>query len=393
MKKNYNLYLTSKMISGVGDAIQEIAVLTIITYYTNSVAISGIIVTCNALVRVLCSVFAINIKPKENVKNVLSNLNFLYGGITLIFFLIFKFDSDMPYQIIIGYEVLCSLIYTFYKIYQDIIIKEVCTSNEQISKLITADNIINVTISFVGSILSVLCSLEIFLMFNSVSFFAAAYLIKLIKIKINFKYKIKESKQKFNIIQRILSFKKVYPVVFKIIIISSVVSFFYASYSVVLQAALKIFLINEKYIGLIRGIFYLVTIIFSYIVGYLKIHNFKKHITTFMIGGIMGLIIASMFNNIWFLITIIIIYAIFGGGFNTLCQIYFQNIVQQGDIPALKGIYNLLCGIAIILSGLLVPEIISEGSIYFFIGCIITTLVICLLLINTKEESKFETKK
>lgn len=160
---NYRIYFTSRTINDIGDTLQEIAIIYIMALYTQSAIIAGIIISLNALVRIACSFLAIKTKTNSNVKILLRNMDLVYGGITLLFFLIYKINgSDMNYWVLIIYEVICSYIYTYYKIYQDVIIKDICSSNEQIARLFALDNIISVLVSLISSFLIILLKIEIF---------------------------------------------------------------------------------------------------------------------------------------------------------------------------------------------------------------------------------------
>lgn len=68
--------------------------------------------------------------------------------------------------------------------------------------------------------------------------------------------------------------------------------------------------------------------------------------------------------------------------------VYFQNSVQQGDMAALKGIYNLLCGIGIILSGIFIPQILLRGGLGIFLACMTAVFLSCLVLVKRiKQEN------
>lgn len=363
-KRNYKRYFWGRMISSTGDALQEIAILMIIAVYADSVAISGMIVTINALIRILSSAAVIQIRFRRNVKNTLVSLNCIYGLITLIFYMFYKLNDNMPYPIIVSYEALCSLIYTFYKIYQDMLMKTVCKSNENVSRLIAADNLINVVISFVGTALLIVCSVDVFLLFNAVSFFASAGFVSGVNVENDFISQINVRKKQ-NIIKRIILFRKIYPLVTSVIIISGGISFFYASYNLVVLAAIKGFSINKIYIGLFRGVFYISSIVLSYMAGYLDTAYIKRYIRLCLLIGVIGLGATPFLSGVGFLGVISVVYAVFGGGFNTLCQIFFQNMVHQGDIPLLKGLYNLICGGAIMIAGFVLPKVLGGGLLLF----------------------------
>ena len=374
---NYRIYFTSRTINDIGDTLQEIAIIYIMALYTQSAIIAGIIISLNALVRIACSFLAIKTKTNSNVKILLRNMDLVYGGITLLFFFIYKINgSDMNYWVLIIYEVICSYIYTYYKIYQDVIIKDICSSNEQIARLFALDNIISVLVSLISSFLIILLKIEIFLLLNAFSFFISSIIISRLNIQNNtFKNKNIETK----IFKKIVDFRYNYPFVFRIIITSSILSFFYATYNVVFQNALKIFSISANSIGILTGVYDVFVIILSYIVGFLRIKDTKKVICIFLLLVLIGLLITPFFQGVVFIVIITIVYSIIGGGYNSFCQIIFQNYVNAYDIPTLKGIYNIFCGISIMVSGYASPLLLRKVSLNFF--CIIMAAVVVFLII------------
>jgi hypothetical protein len=381
VNRNYKLYFGSRIVSNVGDSFQEIAMIAMIACYLNSTYIAGLIVMFNAAIRVICSIFAINIVFHKKTKDVLAGLNILYGVITLLFFLAFHMSDSVPSFVLITYETLCSLIYTFYKIYQDVVIKEVCRKNEQIARLMTTDNIVSVMVSLVSTGLLLVLDIGSFLLLNSFSFFIAAFLIKMLKIEQD---EVAVGKMSKCILKNITSFQKNYPYVYKILIVSSIISFFYASYNIVFQAALKYYAIKAEYIGVLTCLFYVFTIVLSYIAGFFKIKKREKVINIFLCIGVLGVIVSSFLSGIKYLLCIIVIYSIFGGGYNTFCQIIFQNEVEKKDIPKLKGIYNLFCGMTIMFSGFISPIMLKGLYIKLFEGIMMLLLILCIVVLNVR---------
>lgn len=373
MRDNYKIYFSSRVINDIGDTLQEIAFITIIAYYTQSTLIAGITVSLNALVRIICSLFAIKIKS-DNIQKFLRNLDLLYSVLTLAFFLIFKFYSlNMNYWFLIGYETLCSLIYTYYRIYQDIIVKDVCKTNEQIARLFATDNVISVAVSLASSLLIISFKVDLFLLLNALSFFISAVIVNSISITVDTVRKKDTTKGFFN---RIKEVKLRYPFVFSIIIVSCMVSFFYSTYNVVFQAALKAFSVKSQYIGVLTGIYNIFVIILSYIVGFLKVEHMKKIVLLLLTSLIVGLLISSSASGITFIIIISLVYSIISGGYNTFCQIIFQNNVERDDIPTMKGIYNIFCGISIMLSGYLAPKLLNKLTLNLF--CITMSIIVAI---------------
>lgn len=155
--------------------------------------------------------------------------------------------------------------------------------------------------------------------------------------------------------------------------------FFYATYNVVFQNALKIFSISANSIGILTGVYDVFVIILSYIVGFLRIKDTKKVICIFLLLVLIGLLITPFFQGVVFIVIITIVYSVIGGGYNSFCQIIFQNYVNAYDIPTLKGIYNIFCGISIMVSGYASPLLLRKVSLNFF--CIIMAAVVGFLII------------
>lgn len=386
MRDNYKIYFSSRVINDIGDTLQEIAFITIIAYYTQSTLIAGITVSLNALVRIICSLFAIKIMS-NNIKKFLRNLDLLYGALTLVFFAIFKIYSlSMNYWFLIGYETLCSLIYTYYRIYQDVIVKDVCRTNEQIARLFTTDNVISVAVSLASSLLILSFKVDVFLLLNALSFFISAAIVNSMNIMADTVRKKEAAKGLFS---RIKEIKSGYPFVFSIIIVSCMVSFFYSTYNVVFQAALKDFSVKSQYIGALTGIYNIFVIFLSYIVGFLKVEHMKKIVLLFLTSLIAGLLISSSASGIAFIIIISLVYSIIGGGYNTFCQIIFQNNVKRDDIPTMKGIYNIFCGISIMLSGYVAPKLLNRLTLNLF--CITMSIIVAISAIYisfTRDEER-----
>lgn len=367
MKKDYNLYYSSRIISGIGDALQDIAVITIIALFTNSAAISGLVVASNALVRIICSLFAISNTYVKDCKRVLTYLNYLYAFITGLFYVFLIFDTPLLVLKIsvVSYETICSLIYTFYKIYQDMIVKEVSDNNEKIARLYATDNVIKVSTSLISTILLIIMSYKGFLVINAISFLISGVIVSKLKVDMSMnKTQLKKSGH-FKVINNIKGFYEKYLSVFKILILSSILSFFFASYAVLLQKAIQIFEIDIKYIGILNGIYYVASILLSYGAGYIDVKNIKK-VSLPVLGTGLLCSVFCLSNDKWIIVAfILIVYPMIGAGYNTIVQIYFQNETCRDDIPVLKGIYNIVCGISILLSGFLTPLLAADINVFF----------------------------
>lgn len=367
MKKNYNLFYSSRVISGIGDALQDIAVITIISLFNNSAFISGFVVALNALVRVLCSLFAINNTCVKDCKRVLIYLNYLYAFITSLFYVLLIFDtSPLVLKIsVVSYETICSLIYTFYKIYQDMIVKEVADNSEKIARLYATDNIIKILTSFISIILLLIMSYKGFLLINALSFLISGFIVSKLKVDLSTNKTQLTKNERFKIISNIKEFFEKYSSVCKIINLSAILSFFYSSYAILLQKAIKIYEIDIKYIGVLNAVYYVMSILLSYGAGYIEVKNIRK-VSMPVLG--MGFIfsILCLLDSMWIVVAfILIIYPIVGAGYNTVVQIYFQDKTSRDDIPILKGIYNIVCGSSILLSGFLTPFLLTDISAYF----------------------------
>lgn len=372
MKKVYRMYLLSRSINDIGDTLQDIAVLSMIAFYAQSTLISGIIVSLNALVRILCSFTAIQVRIRADMKRVLRDLDILYGVLTLFFFLVFKRSAgDMSCWIIVAYETLCSLIYTYYRIYQDVIMKDVCRTNEQIARLFTMDNIISVSVSMISGVMIVLLQIEGFLLLNALSFFVSASIVD--KLDISSEHN-RPNEVASGLGERIRSFRTAYPFVFSVLIVSSLLSFFYATYDIVFQAALRTFAIDARYIGILKGIDHFFVILSTYIAGFLRVERIKGVVTTFLACTVLGLILSASADGLCFIMIITLTYSVIGGGYNSFCQIIFQARLAREDIPTMKGIYNILCGTSIMLSGAVAPILLEKIPLGMF--CLVMAVFI-----------------
>lgn len=368
MNKNYKLYYSSRTISSIGDALQEIAIIALIASLIESVTVSGIIVTLNAIVRIISSLFVIKNKSVTRPQTMLTTLNYLYTIITAIFYLITILTNSSKALVvwIVLYETVCSLIYTFYRIYQDTILKEVANSNEEIAKLFTTDNIIKISTSLLSTVLLLFMSYKAFLILNALSFLIAGYLISKLEINIildNDKVVADDVNKK--VIGNIYLFYSKYINSFRLIIVSALLSFFFSSYTIFFQKVLNLFNLKIEYVGFFNSIYYLLSIILSYVAGFVNIEKIKKNTLLILFIGFSFSLFALINSKAIVISYALILYPIVGSGYNTIVQIYFQNNINRDDIPVLKGIYNIFCGTSIFLSGIVTPNIVQNINIFF----------------------------
>lgn len=361
---NYNIYRTSRIISTVGDSLQELAIISIIASYTNSLKIVSTIVCLTAIVKFCCSILVLNYSKKINLKTRLFNLNIIYGITTTIFYILFITNNKISFWYIIAYELICVGIYTFYKIYKDVLIKEICDSNKKIAKLLISDNISTILTMIIGAILGTYINIKIFLLLNAISFFITAVFINLLKISTT---EIIQNENKKNFISNIIQFKKDNKKVFIIIVVVALISFLFTTYSLVFQYSLKKYDINQKYVGYLVALYYTLTIFFSYFAGNIKTENILKFIKTFLKTNIFLFLFILLLKNSFFIVIIILIYSIYGGAINTLVQIYLQHNLEKNEIVKMKGIYNILCGSTIIFSSITSPHLIKNINLFIFI--------------------------
>ena len=161
---NYNLYKSSRIISEIGDGLQDIAILAMIANLANATFISGILVSINAINRIISSFFVISKDHAAlSTKKLLVNLNLLYAITTAIYYIFLSLELiDVGLSIII-YEAISSFIFSFYKIYQNILVKQVASTNKSIAKLYTADNIVKISTSLLSAFLLLKLEPEAFL--------------------------------------------------------------------------------------------------------------------------------------------------------------------------------------------------------------------------------------
>ena len=126
--------------------------------------------------------FAIRLTISLSPKRTLIRLNLLYFLLTFIFYALLQTNHELHYVVVIAYETLCSLVYTYYKMYVDTMTKLVCVNNAQISRLMACDNLVGIETTLVSSILLMYFDVSFFLVFNALSFLLAAFLIRSIHV-------------------------------------------------------------------------------------------------------------------------------------------------------------------------------------------------------------------
>lgn len=388
--RNYHLYYTGRAISGIGDALQDIAVITIIALLTNSVFVSGLVVALNSLARILCSFFAIKNKYVKDCKKILTYLNYLYALITGIFYVILILTSSRAVLTVavVSYETICSMIYTFYKIYQEMIVKEVSDSNEKISRLYATDNMIKVVVSFLSTFLLLLMSYKGFLVINAISFILSGMIVSRLNVDLSsVQTELKSDEPSHHVKENITDFYKKYESVFRIVILSAILSFFFASYNVMFQKVIRTFEIDIKYIGIFNAVYCILSIILSYAAGYIDAKKIKKiSFAVLWIGLIFSIL--SLSNHKWILLGyLLFLFPMVGAGYNTVAQIYFQNNTQRDDIPMLKSIYNILCGISILLSGIVTPFLLLHFSVFFAAMMLLFALSMLFLYLPMRAQN------
>ena len=388
--RNYHLYYTGRAISGIGDALQDIAVITIIALLTNSVFVSGLVVALNSLARILCSFFAIKNKYVKDCKKILTYLNYLYALITGIFYVILILTSSRAILTVavVSYETICSMIYTFYKIYQEMIVKEVSDSNEKISRLYATDNMIKVVVSFLSTFLLLLMSYKGFLVINAISFILSGMIVSRLNVDLSsVQTELKSDEPSHHVKENITDFYKKYESVFRIVILSAILSFFFASYNVMFQKVIRTFEIDIKYIGIFNAVYCILSIVLSYAAGYIDAKKIKKiSFAVLWIGLIFSIL--SLSNHKWILLGyLLFLFPMVGAGYNTVAQIYFQNNTQRDDIPMLKSIYNILCGISILLSGIVTPFLLLHFSVFFAAMMLLFALSMIFLYLPKRAQN------
>lgn len=166
----------------------------------------------------------------------------------------------------------------------------------------------------------------------------------------------------------ISNYKTKYFNVYISIIIISLISMFYSTYQLVIQASFKYYSLNKDMTGFIICLYYIVCVAGTFVSGYINISEIKKYLSIILLLGISGVFSSLILKNYIFLI-LLIIYGIYGGFLNTMFQIYFQKSVELPDIIMTKGLYNVFCGITIIIANVFSPIVIETFTLaYVFYG-------------------------
>ena len=366
VKTNYLKFFASRLTSVCGDSLQEVAIVILIASYTNSVFIAGCITALNALVRILGSMFAIRLTVSLSPKRMLIRLNLLYFLLTFIFYALLQTNHELHYVVVIAYETLCSLVYTYYKMYVDTMTKLVCVNNAQISRLMACDNLVGIGTTLVSSILLMYFDVSFFLVFNALSFLLAAFLIRSIHVDTAVKTQDLCSANR-HIVPIIRSFVRENREVFQMIVIMAELWLFYSAFNILLQQGIDEFDLHSEVSGVLMGLFNLVSLIFTFLVGYIQTQKILQRVTVLLLlCSLVGLGL-NILDGKAYMFGVIGIYGCLNGGIMTLMVIYIQNSLALTKMITYKSIYNVLCGSAIFLTGIVTPMIVEVCHLKGFV--------------------------
>lgn len=364
---NYNLYKSSRIISGIGDSLQDIAILAMIANLANSTLISGALVSINAINRIISSFFVVSKEhSSQSTKKLLINLNLLYATTTAIYYIFLSLELiDIGLSILI-YEAVSSFIFSFYKIYQNILVKRLASTNKSVASLYTADNIVKISTSLLSAFLLLKLQPEAFLIINLLSFLLSAAILKNMTESNDMPTNKITAPSHLSPITTFHTFRKRYPSIMNIIFTMAICNFIYVSYSVLLQKTISIYSISADSIGLFKAVNQIFSIVFTYLAGILTLKKMNLKVCLVMATGSVLSLLCIFGGRIPLYIFLLLYYPFMGSGLNTYIQIIYTQNVEEKDIPSLHGIHNIICGIAVFSSGLIVPIMLSFNTTKVF---------------------------
>lgn len=237
----------------------------------------------------------------------------------------------------IAYETLCSLVYTYYKMYVDTMTKLVCVNNAQISRLMACDNLVGIGTTLVSSILLMYFDVSFFLVFNALSFLLAAFLIRSIHVDTAVKNQALCSANR-HIVPIIRSFVRENREVFQMIVIMAELSLFYSAFNILLQQGMNEFDLHSEFSGVLMGLFNLVSLIFTFLVGYIQTKKILQRVTVLLLFcSLVGLGL-NVLDGKGYMFGVIGIYGCLNGGIMTLMVIYIQNSLALTEMITYKSI-------------------------------------------------------
>lgn len=388
--KNFNNYYFGRNISNIGDIFHDVALTIIVSSYTNSIFISGVLVSINAIVRVLSSLFLIKIIDKLNPKKSMIKLDMLYGFFVLILFLLIVFKFNYFYLFI--FEIIFSFIFSIYKIVREKILKSILPSSNKskyMSFIYTSENTLSVLVPIISVLLLKFISLRYFILINSISFFVSAYYTTRIVIDMGNRGKVKNENTNYD-------FKyitQIYPYLILIFIIAAVITFISSTSKIIILQFIKEFNFDSKKVGVLQSIFAVGCILGSFIPGMFKDNSIIKNLKKFIFICIAIFIPYILYQSFYTFVIVDFCYGLIFTAINVFLQVYYQSTIKEEHFGFIRSIHTIVVGaiipLSMFISGYLLNLWTLKILFLIFSVIILSLLVVFYILEVCYEENYF----
>lgn len=391
---NFKKYFFASNISKIGDILHSLVIMALLLNQNNATQIMSIIVSTNAIVRVLFSFFLAKFMDKLNAKKTMIYLDVSYGVAMLLMAVLLICRFNVWYLVI--FEFLFSVIALIYKISKEKLLKDVLLhsqKNKGISLLFTTENILIVLIPSVASLFLGMINPYVFIFINVTSFFISARITQ----KIEYTAEISDTPLKLedgseNSLRTCL---KKYPELSIILISSGVLTFIFSTSNVLMLHYINVYCTQNEsqYIGVFKSCFAVGCIIGAFSLKYMRGHAVKEIKTFSFIGGLLFIPFVVDQNRVTFMISILLLGLVFSI-LNGIVQIYYQSSIDRENLGFLRSWHTIIVGVLIPISMYINGYILEHYSlklVYIFFMSICFTL---MLLIAFKEKySKLKNEK
>lgn len=385
---NFKKYFFCRVFDSFGDNLQALILNLILASYTNSIFFAALVYSSHALIRIIISSFLINKINKFNVKKTMIFINILFIGIFILFFIIYT--PNIRYICVFIIDFSFCFLFSIYKIVKTIMLKEIINKNKikkSVSNIIIAENFISILIPFICGISIALISIKI-LIFINIFPFVLCLLILLFINDINFHTNKKSKLKTKNSLYTYITFLRKYKDLKYIILISIIATYLSSSFPLFMLKYLKETDILSYNIGIFQAVFYLGTILGSFIIRQIKEIKLFHSIRVASILLILCFIPYILNNNIFVFLFELLFIGIFFMYLNNIIQVYYQKAIDVLDIGYVKGLHTLCAGSTIIAAMFLNNFLFIYINIsQLFILISIFLIILVLFTIKRKKGS------
>lgn len=393
--KNFNKYLTARVISKFGDIVYTLSIMWYILDKTGSSATVGFLLAFSNLPQIVTGLFCGVIVDKFSKKNIMIFSDLIRSVLIIVILIILKSSSFSIWPIFI-----CSFLLEMFDIVFGTARSAILPSIVDDENIIKANilietifNVLDVVGMALGGILIAVTSMNTLFIVNSVTFILSAFFIGLIKINKNRETKDIECDKEssfFMDLKEGVSYvykNKFIKVFIVVLLITNLAYGLLDTLPVILSQ--NVLHVGSEGMGFIRTSIAIGMVIGSLIIGMLKVKSpGKYYFIGLLFSGLSVLIIGGISN----FPAIVILYFLYGASDSITSPIfsYLQIIVDKNIIGRVFSIINviglILAPISMGLSGILC-DMIGVQPVYIMGGVLLICSAFIVLISKSMRKA------